>query len=128
MFLHLIARVVSCVVLEWVNHSKWEKKSRNSLQAGYTISGVELNNNVISINKPCNFALFFTLTLFLSIHKKQNLTNIWDGEGGGGAAALSAPSGFYGPALCWNQLHVINSIIGVVRTIYKHPIWRASQN
>ena len=30
---------------------KMTKKSRNSLETGYTISGVELNNNVISINK-----------------------------------------------------------------------------
>ena len=58
-----------------------------------TISGVELNNNFININKLwgvsnsfCNFVVIFTLTLThkkntLTHKKKLNLAKIWGGEG-----------------------------------------------
>ena len=34
-----------------------------------------------------NFMLFFTLTLFFSIHEKYQVAEIWGGGGGGGLAA-----------------------------------------
>ena len=84
-FLHLIGRVVSCVVLEW----------RNSLLTGCTISGVELNTNVVNINKLLGvstcfvilyyFVLFFTLPIsqYLFQYKKRKISQISGGWGGG---------------------------------------------
>ena len=49
---------------------KRDKFSRNLLLTGYTIFGIEHNNNIENINKFWRVSTSFTLTLSFSVHKK----------------------------------------------------------
>ena len=94
---------------------KNDKVSHNAFLTGYTISGVELNNNVININRlrrATSFVillLFFTLKLFLSMHKNSNLANIL-------GAVASPPPGFYGSATTSKSFEYGTKILGIIPT------------
>ena len=80
-----------------MNGKKWENLSQ--LITDRILSLVSRSKVMIEMSKTfpkfqlvLNFVLFFTLTLFFSVHEKYKLAKIWGGSSQG------SPS-FYGPAM-----------------------------